>query len=52
LGVGVAGAGEEEVAIRGLRRMVVVRGGGRNRRRRQDSELEGRRIEKCAARLV
>jgi hypothetical protein len=28
LGVGVVGAGEEEVAIRGLRGMVMVEGGG------------------------
>jgi hypothetical protein len=44
LGVGVAGAGEGEVAIRGHRRMVVVGGGRCSRRRRRDSELEGRRI--------
>jgi hypothetical protein len=45
LGVGVAGAGEEEVAIRELREMVVVGGGGRSRRRRRrDGEFEGRRI--------
>jgi hypothetical protein len=44
LGVRVSGAGEEEVTIRGLRRMVVVGGGGRSRRRRRDGELEGRRI--------
>jgi hypothetical protein len=55
LGVEVAGAGEEEAADEGLRRMVVVGGGGRGWRRWRQGhrwENKNRRRKKIRVRRI